>query len=131
MFQTHLIIGGTPEKRRQEAIKLRDTRLGKPIDTISIPPNEDISIKIEHVREVQQNVSLRPLVSKVKTVIFFEMERASMETQHALLKLLEEPPSFVLIIMTAAKKESLLPTILSRTIIQKIRNLQPQGLSRA
>lgn len=122
MFQTHLIIGGTPEKRRQEAIKLRDTRLGKPIDTISIPPNEDVSIKIEHVREVQQNVSLRPLVSKVKTVIFFEMERASMETQHALLKLLEEPPSFVLIIMTAAKKESLLPTILSRTIIQKIRN---------
>lgn len=120
MFQTNLIIGSTPEIRRDEAIKLRNTRGGKPVDTIEIPHDGDSSIKIEDVRQVQQAFSLPPLIATVKTVIFHEMERASAETQHALLKLLEEPPSFGLIILTAAKKESLLPTILSRASTLKL-----------
>lgn len=121
MFQTYLIIGSTRDKRLEKALMLRDTQDGAPVDTIVIPPEEDTSIKIEHVRQIQQSMSRSPMMGPTKTAIFLEMERASTETQHALLKLLEEPPSFALIILTADKKESLLPTILSRASVIKLK----------
>jgi hypothetical protein len=121
MFQTYLFIGSTAEKRQQEAIKLRDERGGKAVDTIEIPREDDTSIKIDHAREIQLALSRPPLAARVKTIILHEMERASIETQQALLKILEEPPAFALIILTAAKKESLLPTILSRTVVKKLK----------
>lgn len=126
-FQTYLIAGSTVGKRTEQALKLRDKHKGKPVDTILVPREDETAIKIEHVREIHQIISRPPLVADVKTVFFLEMERASLETQHALLKLLEEPPRFALIILTAAKKESLLPTILSRATLVKLAN-EPETL---
>jgi DNA polymerase III delta prime subunit len=69
---------------------------------------------IEDVRNIQKAILLKPFRGKVKAVILNLYENITLEAQNALLKILEEPPSNTIIILTVAKKELLLPTIISR-----------------
>jgi DNA polymerase III delta prime subunit len=69
---------------------------------------------IEDVRNIQKAILLKPFRGKVKAVVIEAYENITPEAQNALLKILEEPPSNTIIVITAARKDLLLPTILSR-----------------
>lgn len=69
---------------------------------------------IEDVRSIQKAILLKPFRGKVKAVIIDAYEDITIEAQNALLKILEEPPVNTIIIISTAKKELLLPTIISR-----------------
>jgi DNA polymerase III subunit delta' len=72
------------------------------------------SIKIDTVRELQKRVNLKPGEGKWRVFIIEPAEKITLEAANSLLKTLEEPPAWTLMILLAKNKENLLPTIVSR-----------------
>lgn len=78
---------------------------------------EKNSIPIDAIRELQHFLQLKTLGNQPfrRAVIVEHAEALTVEAQNALLKLLEEPPTDTIMILTADNQRALLPTILSRT----------------
>ncbi|MFA6309011.1 MAG: DNA polymerase III subunit delta' C-terminal domain-containing protein [Clostridia bacterium] len=74
------------------------------------------SIKIEEARKIHSDVSIRPTYSKRKVYVINEAEKMTKEAQNSLLKILEEPPKYVTIILTTSNYTSLLETVRSRAV---------------
>lgn len=72
------------------------------------------SIKIEEVRALIHEVSLRPFEAKRKVFVLKEAERLTPDAANALLKTLEEPPGDSVLILLVKNKFNLLETIQSR-----------------
>jgi DNA polymerase-3 subunit delta' len=89
------------------------------------------SIKIEAVRELQHAVSLSTVEGRYRVVIIDEFDRATISAANALLKTLEEPPGMVVLLLTATRLESLLPTIVSRCQILSLRPVPVERVSGA
>ena len=97
---------------------------GQNIDLMVIQAeSEGGTLKVEQVREVQKFLSLKPYQSPYKTVIFLRFQEANANAQNALLKTLEEAPSYAVLLLTADNAEQLLPTIISRCEILRLRPL--------
>ena len=72
------------------------------------------SLKIELIRALQRQLALTPMEGRWRVAILRRFEEATNSAANALLKTLEEPPSYVVILVLADEAESLLPTIVSR-----------------
>lgn len=83
------------------------------------------TIKIDQIRALQHGLSLAPYEARYRIALLLNFEGANPNAANALLKSLEEPPSKVIMLLTALDAESLLPTIVSRC--EQIR-LRPLGL---
>ena len=86
-------------------------------DYITIEPTGN-SIKIAQIRELQSDIIIKPH-SNYKIYVINDAQKMTVESQNALLKTLEEPPEYAIIILITNNKESLLPTIKSRCEIIK------------
>ena len=71
-------------------------------------------IGIDQVREAQRAAVLKPYEGRWRVFIFQEAASLSQEASNALLKLLEEPPESVLLILLTSSREAIPDTILSR-----------------
>ncbi|PIQ86333.1 MAG: hypothetical protein COV74_05105 [Candidatus Omnitrophica bacterium CG11_big_fil_rev_8_21_14_0_20_45_26] len=89
---------------------------------------EERSIKIETIRELQNWLSLKPYEAQNKVFILAGAHRLTREAQNALLKSLEEPPADTLFIVMTEKKSDLLDTVVSRLIEFKISAADENGL---
>lgn len=78
------------------------------------------SLKIEHVRGLQQEVSVTPAGGKGRVVVITPGERITPPAQQALLKLLEEPPEHTTFAIVARSSSSVLATIQSRCRVQEL-----------
>jgi DNA polymerase III subunit delta' len=76
---------------------------------------EGASIGVEEIRDIQGDVVVRPMYSPRKVYIIEEADKMTVQAQNCLLKTLEEPPPYVVIILTASNYEALLETIRSRS----------------
>lgn len=72
------------------------------------------SISIGKVREIRRKASFKSFEGKGRVVLILDCERMTVEAANALLKILEEPPDKMYLIMTSEKPNLLLPTIKSR-----------------
>ncbi len=72
------------------------------------------SLKIEQIRQLQQELSLSAYEARYKIAILSRFDAANASAANAFLKTLEEPPSNVILLLTAADADTLLPTINSR-----------------
>ncbi len=77
---------------------------------------EENSIKIEAIRKMQAKVQELPIVSKKKVYIIDDSEYMTKEAQNSLLKTIEEPPEFVVIILITSDENKILNTIQSRCL---------------
>jgi DNA polymerase-3 subunit delta' len=84
---------------------------------------EGAVLKIDQVREVNHSLSLKPYQSKNRVALFLRFQEANQNAQNALLKTLEEAPSYAILILTADSAEQLLPTIVSRCEVLRLRAL--------
>ncbi len=82
--------------------------------------SDEESLKIEDVRQLAQDILLKPYQDKVSVFVVLHIDKASLAAQNALLKLLEEPPASAQVILTTAHLSSVLPTIQSRCLIRTI-----------
>ena len=86
-------------------------------DYINIYPDGN-SIKIAQIRRLQTDIIVKPH-NQYKIYIINQAESMTIEAQNALLKTLEEPPEYAIIILITSNKEALLDTIKSRCEIIK------------
>jgi DNA polymerase-3 subunit delta' len=75
------------------------------------------------MRTLRHKAVLSPLEGRWKVYIIRQMEQATAEAANCLLKTLEEPPSNVILMLTASEAEVLLPTIVSRCQVLNLRPL--------
>lgn len=80
--------------------------------TIIEPDNN--SIKIEQIRALQKKIIEKPINGSKKIYIINDADKMTKEAQNCLLKTLEEPQSFVVIIMICSNENAILPTVKSR-----------------
>ena len=83
--------------------------------------NEGGVLKVEQVREFKRTVSLKPYQSKYRVALFLRFQEANDSASNALLKTLEEAPAHVILLLTADNPEALLPTIVSRCEVLRLR----------
>jgi len=100
------------------------------------------SFHIDAIRALRQDAGVLPNEAARKVYVLHNAQAMTVEAQNALLKLLEEPPGYVCIIMTASARTKLLPTVLSRVFALSLgeavaealdaeREEKVQGLARA
>ena len=86
--------------------------------------NEGGTLKVDQVREVQHALSLKPYQSKYRVAFFLRFQEANDNAANALLKTLEEAPAYAVLMLTADNPEALLPTIVSRCEVLRLRPLK-------
>ena len=109
----YLITDGTEESRREKVEGMIRELKVEPTDILIIE-SENGAIKISASRELKRWIQLKPHSSPVKIAIIYGIEQLTAEAANALLKTLEEPPANSILILTAASRQGLLPTIISR-----------------
>ncbi|MEQ8170980.1 MAG: DNA polymerase III subunit delta' [Candidatus Eremiobacterota bacterium] len=86
---------------------------------------EGSSIKIEQIKEIQEKIQFKPLNGKWQVIIIEQSETMTREAANSILKLLEEPPSYIVIILITTNLHLLLPTIVSRCQVFRFNLLSP------
>ncbi len=81
------------------------------------------TLKVEQVREMQRTLTLKPYQAKYRIALFLRFQEATDSAANALLKTLEEAPAHAVLLLTAENPEQLLPTIVSRCEILRLRAL--------
>jgi len=125
-MQSILLISEDKKKAKEYIDKLSKD---EDIDRIDVNINSfEKTIGIEDIRNIRKHIFLKPILSKTKVVVTEAYEGITIDSQNALLKILEEPPNNTTIIITVSKIGLILPTILSRCKIVEIK--QPFELSK-
>lgn len=87
-------------------------------DIIYVSHEKPNSIGVDDIRaQVNNDVAIKPYSSKYKVYIINEAEKMTPQAQNAILKTLEEPPAYAVIILLVSNINTLLPTILSRCVV--------------
>lgn len=83
------------------------------------------TISVEEAREQLVNdIAIKPYSSKYKIYIIDEAEKMSVAAQNAILKTIEEPPEYGIIMILTQSKEMMLETIQSRCVLLEMRPVQ-------
>ncbi len=94
-------------------------------DLIHVTHEKPATIGVDDIREqVTDTIMIRPYSSYYKIYIIDEAEKMTVQAQNALLKTIEEPPSYAVIILLTTNPEAFLPTIVSRCVQLKLRPLR-------
>lgn len=92
---------------------------------------EGSQLKIDQIREMQQQISYQPLEGPRKVYIIANTEKMNVYTANSLLKTLEEPPAASTIILLTENLNSILPTIRSRSQILTFYPMSTEELASA
>lgn len=91
-------------------------------DIITLIHEKPGTIGVEDIRRsIVSDVSIRPYNGKWKIYLINDAEKMSVQAQNALLKTLEEPPDYVVILLLTSNMSALLPTIISRSTVLNMR----------
>ena len=86
-------------------------------DILYVSHEKPNTISVDDVRkQINDDIALKPYSSKFKIYIVDEAEKMNVQAQNALLKTMEEPPSYAVILLLTVNADSFLPTILSRCV---------------
>lgn len=88
------------------------------------------NIKIEQIRELIKKVYEKPIVSNKKVYIINDSNLMTKEAQNSLLKTLEEPQEFVVIILISSDEDKILPTVKSRCTKFFFKELDDQEIAK-
>jgi DNA polymerase III gamma/tau subunit len=92
--------------------------------TVIQADNEGGTLKVDQIRDVRKSLTYKPYQSKYRVALFLRFHEANDSAANALLKTLEEAPSYAVLILTADNPEQLLPTIVSRCEVLRLRSLK-------
>ena len=84
--------------------------------------------KIEDIRDLMEEIRYTPAQAKYRVFIVDEVHMLTTEAFNALLKTLEEPPSYVIFILATTEPHKLPATILSRCQRFDFHRVQPQAI---
>ena len=125
IFAMALQCTGEGEKPCQVCRSCRQALSENHPDIIRITHEKPNSIGVEDIRtQVNNDMGIKPYQGPYKVYLIEEAEKMTVQAQNALLKTIEEPPSYAVIILITTNQEAFLPTILSRCVQMKLKPLK-------
>ena len=98
---------------------------GNQPDIITVKHEKPASISVDDVRtQINGDIMIKPYSSPYKIYIVPEADLMTVQAQNAILKTIEEPPEYAVIFLLTENADSLLPTIRSRCVMLKLRNIK-------
>lgn len=108
-----------------ECHSCKQAKSGNHPDIIHVTHEKPNTISVDDIRtQVNNDIVIKPYSSPYKIYIIPEADLLSVQAQNALLKTIEEPPAYAVIFLLTENAESLLPTIMSRCVMLKLRNIK-------
>lgn len=105
----------------------RQALSGNQPDIIRVSHEKPSTISVDDIRQqVNNDIVIKPYSSRYKVYIIPDADMLSVQAQNALLKTIEEPPEYAVILLLTENAETLLPTIRSRCVMMKLRNIKDQ-----
>jgi DNA polymerase-3 subunit delta' len=98
---------------------------------LEVQPGGRRTLGIEAVREMRSGMAERPFSGRRKVYLIEDAETMTAEAANALLKTLEEPPSFVVLLLVALSDAMLPATIVSRCQVVPLRTIPRQEVRQA
>ena len=96
-------------------------------DIIYVSHEKPNTISVDDIRaQVNNDVAIKPYSSKYKVYIINEAEKMTPQAQNAILKTLEEPPAYAVIMLLVSNVNTLLPTILSRCVVLNMKPVRDE-----
>ena len=100
-------------------------------DIISVTHEKPNTISVEDIRrQVNGDIMIRPYSSPYKIYIIDEAEKLSVQAQNALLKTIEEPPVYGVILLLTTNAGMLLQTIKSRCVTLDLKPVSDMQVKR-
>jgi DNA polymerase-3 subunit delta' len=99
--------------------------------TVIRADSEGGTLKVDQIREARRSLTLKPYQANFRVALFLRFQEANDNAANALLKTLEEAPSYAVLILTADNPEQLLPTIVSRCEVLRLRPLKIENVQSA
>jgi len=90
--------------------------------------SEMAGILIDQIRQLKKNATMKLYKGKSRIFIISEADRMTIEASNSLLKLLEEPPEHLILILTTSRLDKLLLTIISRCQVIKFAPLSEESI---
>ena len=115
--QAYLLSGEDASESLRIAEEFARLLTDSPADILYFEHEKPNLISVDDVRVgINQSVYIKPYAGGHKVYIVQDAELMNVQAQNALLKTLEEPPAYVVILLLASNAEAFLPTILSRCV---------------
>ncbi len=91
--------------------------------------HEKYSIGVDDIRlQVNADIQIKPYHSPYKIYIIEDGDKLTEQAQNALLKTMEEPPEYAVIILLVNNISAILPTILSRCVLLNLKPVDKQKI---
>ncbi len=130
-MHSYIVHGSSQPKREKNIIVLLNKLTGNlftTLDSFSTGNFPDIltvgsekSIGIAQIRQLKQNLMVKPIQKGSRVVIIREAQALTVEAQNALLKTLEEPSPDTHLILELENPHLLLKTIISRCLLVSVK----------
>lgn len=101
---------------------------GNQPDIIKVTHEKPNTIGVEDIRKVTGDIAIKPYSSPRKIYIINEAEKMTVQAQNALLKTLEEPPAYAVILLLTTNVDTLLPTIQSRCVLLTMKPVKDEAV---
>src|SRR6202011_4856037 len=89
------------------------------------------AVAIDQIRDLKHDARYPPYEGKWQIFVIEDTEQMRAEAANSLLKVLEEPPASIVIILIAESTEALLPTLVSRAQLVRFTLVSPEEIARA
>lgn len=100
-------------------------------DIIYVTHEKPSTISVDDIRtQVNNDIVIKPYSSRYKIYILDEAEKMNVQAQNALLKTMEEPPAYAILILLTTNADMLLPTILSRCVTLDIKAVADEKMKK-
>ena len=109
-------------------VHCRKMRSGSHPDFITVEDPEHKNVAVKIVRQIREDMFVRPNEAAHKIYLF--PQELGIEGQNALLKILEEPPSYGVFLLLTDNPDKLLPTVRSRCTELKLQALEEDVIRR-
>ena len=97
---------------------------------IHVITHEKFNIRVDEIREqLNSDIQIKPYSSPYKIYIIPDAQRMNEQAQNALLKTLEEPPAYAVIILLCDNESALLPTIISRCVTLQMKPVSQKEIA--
>ncbi len=107
-----------------ECVSCKQAMSGNHPDIIWVTHEKETVVAIDEIREqLVSDIQIKPYKSKHKIYIIDDAQKMNIATQNAVLKTIEEPPEYGIVIFLTTNSDMFLPTILSRCITLNIKPL--------
>ncbi len=115
----------------QECHSCKQALSGNHPDIIRVIHEKPGTISVEDIRaQVNNDVVIKPYSSPYKIYLINEAEKMTVQAQNAILKTLEEPPEYVVILLLTTNVDVLLPTILSRCVVLNMKPVADEQIKK-